>query len=70
MKQGDRLQPPRPPKKERQSFRCPPDLWRETQRNAYEAGETVTDVLITAMEAYNKRMNENRRRREQRAAAR
>lgn len=70
MKQGDKLQPPRPPKKERVSFRLPPGLFEETAENAYPQGEDVTAAVVWGLREYNKRADANRRRREQRAAAR
>lgn len=43
---------PNQPATPTRTFRCPDDLWHEALRKAEDRGETVTDVLIRALERY------------------
>jgi hypothetical protein len=37
------------------SFRPPPELWERVKATAAANGETVTDVLVRALEAYDRK---------------
>ena len=44
--------PPNQPATPTRSFRCRDELWEAAQRVAEDRGETLTDVLVRALEVY------------------